>query len=96
MPIGAVVFTEHWIFPRLGLERFRAERRRWVFNWAVLGVWPGTIVVCFLLPIHLYFKWLPGWFIAAAAYTVIMALTKGRPREAAAVTGGPAKAEGRT
>lgn len=74
MPIGAVVFAEHWIFPKLGIEQYRAERRGWAFNWAVLAVWVGTIGVCLMLPIHLYFKWLPGWFIAAGAYTASAAL----------------------
>ena len=39
MPIGAIVFAEHWIFPRLRLEQFRAEKGSWTFNWAVVAVW---------------------------------------------------------
>ncbi len=78
MPIGAIVFTEHWIFPLLGLERFRAEKEGRSFNWAVLAVWPGTIAATFLLPVRLYYKWLPGWFIAAISYTVLMALARSR------------------
>jgi purine-cytosine permease-like protein len=80
MPIGAVVFTEHWIFPLLGVEQYRAEKSGWAFNWAALAVWLGTLAACFLLPIHLYFKWLPGWFIAAGSYTVLMAAQRRRPR----------------
>jgi len=34
------------------------------------------LAVCFVLPIHLYFKWLPGWFIAAFSYTAAMALRR--------------------
>ncbi len=77
MPVGAVVFAEHWIFPLLRIGQFRAEKKTWTFNWIVLAVWVGTIAACFLLPIHLYFKWLPGWFIAAGAYTLLMAVTEG-------------------
>ena len=73
MPIGAVVVAEHWVFPLLRMEQFQAEKKGWSFNWAVLAVWPGTIAACFLLPIHLYFKWLPGWFIALVSYTALMA-----------------------
>jgi cytosine permease len=80
MPVGAIVFTEHWIFPLLGIEQLRAEKRGWAFNWAVLAVWLGTLAVCFLLPIHLYFKWLPGWFIAAGSYTGLTAIQEGRQR----------------
>ncbi len=78
MPIGAIVFTEHWIFPLLRIEQFRAEKRGWTFNWAALAAWAGTIAVCFLLPLHLYFKWLPGWFIAAGSYTGLAAAFKGK------------------
>ncbi len=76
MPIGAVVFAEHWIFPRLGLEQYRAEKRGWTFNGAALAAWLGTLAVAFVLPIHLYFRWLPCWFIAVAAYTGLMAVRR--------------------
>jgi cytosine permease len=80
MPVGAVVFTEHWLFPKFGIEQYQAEKRGWTFNWAVLAVWLGTVGVCFLIPIHLYYKWLPGWFIAAGSYTVLMALGRSSRR----------------
>jgi cytosine permease len=73
MPIGAIVFAEHWVFPRLKIPQYQAETRGWAFNWAALAVWLGTLAVAFALPIHLYFRWLPGWFIALAAYTGLMA-----------------------
>ncbi len=77
MPIGAVVFAEHWILPRLKIEPFLAERRGLVISWRVLAVWIATLAVVFLLPIHLYFKWLPGWAIAIVLYTALSRL--GRP-----------------
>jgi cytosine permease len=73
MPIGAIVFAEHWVFPRLGIEQYQAEKKGWAFNWAALAVWLGTLAVAFILPLHLYFRWLPGWFIALATYTALMA-----------------------
>jgi cytosine permease len=73
MPIGAIVFAEHWIFPRLGIEQYQAEKRGWAFNWAALVVWLGTLAMTFMLPLHLYFRWLPGWFIALVSYTALMA-----------------------
>lgn len=81
MPVGAIVFSEHWLFPLLGLEQYRAEKKGWVFNWAVLVVWPMTLAICFLLPIHLYFKWLPGWFISAGFYTAFMAVRNRNERK---------------
>jgi len=76
MPVGAIVFAEHWIFPLLGIEQYRAEKRGWTFNAVALIVWLGTLAVCAMLPIHLYFRWLPGWIVALASYTVVMAFRR--------------------
>jgi purine-cytosine permease-like protein len=71
MPIGAVVFAEHWIFPRLGIPQYRTEKYGRTFNWPALAVWVGTLAACFFMPFHLYFRWLPGYFIAVMAYTAL-------------------------
>jgi purine-cytosine permease-like protein len=73
MPIGAIVFAEHWLFPLLKIEQYLAEKRGWTFNWAALAVWLGTLAVASVLPFHLYFRWLPCWFVAVTAYTGLMA-----------------------
>ncbi len=71
MPVGAVVFAEHWLLPRLGIPRYLAERRKKVFNWKILLVWGGSLIFAFLLPIHLYFRWLPGYLFALAFYILL-------------------------
>lgn len=76
MPIGAVVFAEHWILPKLKIEQYRAEKYQWLINWRALVVWAGTLMICFLLPLHLYFRWLPGYFIALAGYVGLQALKR--------------------
>ncbi len=73
MPIGAIVLAEHWIFPLLKIEQYQAGKKGWTFNWTALLVWFATLAICFALPIHLYFRWLPGYFIALVSYTVLMA-----------------------
>ena len=73
MPIGAIVFAEHWLFPLLKIEQYRAEKRGWTFNLTALVVWLGTLAVVLVLPLHLYFRWLPGWALALVSYTVLMA-----------------------
>ena len=70
------VIAEHWLFPLLKLEQYRTEKRGRAFNWIALAVWAGTLVICFLLPIHLFFRWLPGYFIALVSYTFLSALRK--------------------
>jgi purine-cytosine permease-like protein len=75
MPIGAIVVAEHWLFPRLNLPSFRAERDNLAFNWQVLVIWFGTLAVCYFMPFHLYFRWLPGWFLAVIGYTLLVKAT---------------------
>jgi purine-cytosine permease-like protein len=76
MPIGAVVVAEHWILPRLGVTPYRAERLGWTFSVPALTVWFGTLLFCFLLPVHLFFKWLPGYVLALVVYTAWMYVTR--------------------
>ncbi len=78
MPVGAIVFAEHWIFPRLGIEQYGAEKRGSFFNWRAALTWIGTLAACFFMPFHLFFRWLPGYFLALAAY-VLLNLGQGKP-----------------
>jgi len=71
MPIGAIVLAEHWIFPLLKIERLQTSRRNKLFNGRAALVWMGTLVACFLMPIHLYFRWLPGYILALSAYVLL-------------------------
>lgn len=74
MPIGAIVFAEHWLFPLLKIEPYRAEKYGWLFNWRALVVWAGTLLACFFMPFHLFFRWLPGYFIALVSYILLQAI----------------------
>jgi cytosine permease len=84
MPVGAIVLAEHWILPRVGVEPYQAEKFRRLFNWQAAVVWIGTLAVCAAMPMHLYFRWLPGYGIAVVGYTGLMWLTgrnTARPQE---------------
>jgi len=70
MPVGAIVFAEHWIFPRLGLEQHVAEKHGLYIRWSALLVWIGTLAVCAVMPLHLFYRWLPGYMIALVSYTL--------------------------
>lgn len=86
MPIGAIVVVEHWLFPWLGLCRYWTEQHRKSVNLPALIAWIVTLAVCFpiedltggrlqspmaVLGVHLFYRWLPGWFIAAALYILL-------------------------
>ena len=68
MPIGAVVFADYWIFPKLGLRAAYAEAQGLLISWPALLAWAVSLVLCFVLPVELYFKALPGWFIAIIVF----------------------------
>jgi purine-cytosine permease-like protein len=80
MPMGAVIFTDFWILPKLGLRQYYAEHKRISVNWAAGIAWIATLAICVALvksghPLfQLYFVALPGWFIASALYVVISKL----------------------
>jgi cytosine permease len=71
MPMGAVIFADFWLLPKLGLKSTFAERNSLAMSWPALFAWLGTLVVCFALPFEIFFKALPGWFIALAIYLVL-------------------------
>ncbi|HRR57299.1 MAG TPA: hypothetical protein P5057_10055, partial [Acidobacteriota bacterium] len=68
MPMGAVLLADYWLLPRLGLKRWYAELWRVVFSWPSLAAWLGSIAFVFLLPLEIYFKALPAWFLAVLVY----------------------------
>ena len=75
MPMGAVVFVDFWLLPRLGLRSYFAERAGIRFNWAAGLTWGVTLGVCTWLVLsgrtQIFFVSLPGWFIAALLYIAL-------------------------
>jgi purine-cytosine permease-like protein len=68
MPMGAVIFTDFWIFPRIGLQRNYVELEKILFSWPAAVSWSATLIISLLLPLEIFFKALPGWFIAVGFY----------------------------
>jgi cytosine permease len=71
MPVGAIVFAEHWVFPLLKIDQYQAEKNQWLFNWKAAVVWGSTLLLCFIMPIHLFFRWLPGYIFAMVFYVFL-------------------------
>ncbi|MGQ9591127.1 MAG: purine-cytosine permease family protein, partial [Planctomycetota bacterium] len=79
MPVGAVVFAEHWIVPRVGLAPYWAERRRLFLNPAAVLTWAASLAFCFFvlhgaLGVELFFLWLPGYLFALLLYPILAAV----------------------
>lgn len=88
MPMGAVIFCDHWLMRPLGLKRFYAEVSGRGINWAPAIAWLVTLAIALTAVwqgyIEIYFASLPGWFIAALLYLVASRYLQ---RRAAPVTG---------
>lgn len=89
MPMGAVVFADFWLLPKLGMSSYYAERARLSVNWAAGIAWVATFLICVGLvqtgrPLfQIYFVSLPGWFIATAIYIGLSKMLQGNSAAAA-------------
>jgi purine-cytosine permease-like protein len=72
MPMGAVIFADYWILPRLELRQDYAEWKQILFAWPAAAAWLVTLAACLLINlvwhVEIFFLGLPGWFIATALY----------------------------
>jgi cytosine permease len=72
MPMGAVIFADFWLLPRLGLRQDFAEWKQLPFAWPPALAWFLTLGACLVLnlvwEVEIFFLGLPGWFIATGIY----------------------------
>ena len=81
MPMGAVIFVDFWVLPKLGLRSNFAAATGAPFNWAAGLAWLLTIGVCTGLVLtgrtQIFFVSLPGWFITSLLYVALSKLLQG-------------------
>jgi len=72
MPMGAVIFADFWILPRLGLRQDYADWKEIAFSWPAALSWGFTLAACWGINatwgLEIFFLGLPGWFLATAIY----------------------------
>ena len=70
--MGAIIFIDFWVFPRIGLKSNLAELSQMRWNWAAALTWFLTLGTCLAinkaLGIEIFFLGLPGWFVAVLLY----------------------------
>ena len=76
MPVGAIVFVEHRIFPRIGLARYWVCRGGKLINWPAMIAWWVTIIASIYATfvakfIHLFFLIIPVWLATAILYMIL-------------------------
>jgi NCS1 family nucleobase:cation symporter-1 len=98
MPAGAIVITEHWFFPLLGLPRYWASQKSLLLNIPALVSWffaLGTALALYLTEtLHLFFLFLPVFALTSVLYillTLLFVERGGAPEEPESVepTGNP-------
>ena len=76
-PAGAIVLTEHWLFPRLGLRRYWVETAGKSLNVPALTAWGVGMVLALALhltdTLHLFFLFLPVCLVTAVTYLLLAA-----------------------
>ncbi|WP_299150264.1 hypothetical protein [uncultured Dokdonia sp.] len=75
VPVGAIVFTEHQIFPRIGFTRYWSSYRKLKFSMPAVASWGLGLVFGFGLQaldvISFYYLFIPTWFFTIAMYTFL-------------------------
>jgi NCS1 family nucleobase:cation symporter-1 len=84
MPVGVIVFVEHWIFPKIGLTRYWAARKNLILNWPALASWLIAVGVALFLErtgrLHLFFLFIPTWLLTAVLYTLFSIIAGAREK----------------
>jgi purine-cytosine permease-like protein len=75
MPVGAVIFADHYFMKRLKMQSFFAEKKNIKFYLPPALAWVLTLGICLWLNLYsgvqVFFLGLPGWFIAVAIYMIL-------------------------
>ncbi|KKM85669.1 hypothetical protein LCGC14_1286710, partial [marine sediment metagenome] len=75
MPVGAIVFAEHWILPRVGLTQYWVSRRGLPTNWPLMISWATTTLVglaaWWFEFIHLFYLIIPVWVASVVLYVLL-------------------------
>ncbi|WP_416307356.1 nucleoside transporter [Neptunicella sp. SCSIO 80796] len=73
-PVGAVIVTEHWLFPKLNLTRYWSSYEKRYTNWAAVIAWGGALIVallCYSAGVHQFFLIIPSWIAATLMYILV-------------------------
>jgi NCS1 family nucleobase:cation symporter-1 len=82
VPIGAIIVTEHWIMPKLGMTRYWSNYRNNKTNFAAVITWLASLALAFFLEqsgtLHLFFLLTPVWIFATVTYLLLASMMGAR------------------
>ena len=75
VPVGAIVFAEHQIFPRIGFTRYWSSYRKLTFSMPAVASWGLGLVFGFGLNaldvISFFYLFIPTWLFTIIVYTFL-------------------------
>ncbi|WP_406685164.1 hypothetical protein N1F78_05415 [Seonamhaeicola sp. MEBiC1930] len=75
VPVGAIVFAEHQVFPKIGYTRYWSSYRKLTFSMPAIASWGLGLVfgfgLNFLDVISFYYLFIPTWFFTIVVYTLL-------------------------
>ncbi|MEP0071173.1 MAG: hypothetical protein ABJE79_00590 [Marinomonas sp.] len=75
VPVGAIVFTEHVIFPRIGYSRYWVSYKKLTHSTPAVASWAIGLVFGFGLNaldiMSFYYLFLPTWVVTILVYTLL-------------------------
>lgn len=78
MPMGAVIFADHYLSESFGFKSEQAIQSSDSFSIPVFLTWIGTLFCCWLMNLffglELFFLGLPGWFISVFLFVTLSRL----------------------
>ena len=84
VPVGAIVFTEHWIFERIGLTPLWVEKKKLWVSWPALIAWGAglafALVLRYGLGVSLFYLFIPTSLVSMVLYTILAALMGAREK----------------
>ncbi|GBF20701.1 MULTISPECIES: purine-cytosine permease family protein [Arenibacter] len=77
VPVGAIVFAEHQIFPRIGFTRYWSSYRQLTFSTPAVASWGLGLVFGFglntLNVMSFFYLFIPTWIFTILVYTLLAA-----------------------
>jgi len=77
LPLGAFIFIDLWLFPRIGLQSNYAEQTKALISWPATAAWLFAMIfslVAFSYQANPIFLVLPEWIVAVVLYVIFSAV----------------------
>lgn len=74
-PVGAIIVTEHWIFPKIGFTRYWSSYKGNTTNIAAFSTWIVSMIAGITVEqlglLHLFFILIPLWLFSTVMYIAL-------------------------